>query len=282
MRQLSFLFCCAILAGCSEVNTETAEKRASQDRTSRPCTTDLAEWPIRAKIVGELEKIGTGTLCEGAVAGESADQPISLDGMVLSIGTPVDRIFADARDAGGSISDTYAGKAIVFEETYDLEVKEDQPWASQRAEEKRRYWLNAEGGKLIGFRACITYGEGGYRNQLNKSFANAFGPPQSIRTIAEISWAPELRMKWKNGATFRTSNDPNTARADYGKIPESFAWNDTQKNILLYRDLVQREDKLSREDFWVAQMQISQENCFLDDELKGVIQPLLNSGISPD
>ena len=194
----------------------------------------------------------------------------------------MDVIFADAREAGGSISDTYAGKAIVFEEIYDLEVKKDESWSSRSAKETRRYWINATNGKLTGFRACITYGGGRYRNQLNKGFADAFGPPQSIKTIAKISWAPELRMEWKNGATFRTSNEPNTARADYGKIPESFAWNDTQKNIPLYRDLVQREDKLSREDFWVAQMEVSQENCFLDDELKGVIQPLLNAGISPD
>lgn len=282
VRPALYLFYFAALAGCNASDTPSTGDLASQDEAHPSCTTDLAAWPIRVKIVGELEKIGTGTLCEGARESAAENQPLHLDGMTLSLGTPIDAIYSSARNAGGTIANTFAGKAVVFEDAYDLDARRDQPWASQKATETRRYWLNEDDGKLIGFRACITYGEGGYRNQLNEALADAFGPPQYIKTVAKISWAPELRMEWKNGATFRTSNDPNTARADFGEIPTSFNWNDAESNISLYRDLVKREDAFGREDFWIAQMKVAQENCFIDGELKDVVQPLLEAGISPD
>lgn len=282
MRTNSWLFCSIFLVGCNPPPQDTPEEQARIVQVSPSCTLDLASWPIRTKIVSELEQIGTGTLCEGAAARQTADKPLTLDGMTLTIGSSVNTIFAAGRNSGGKIVNTYAGQAIVFDETFDLDVKENQPWASKRGKETRRYWLNSKNGKLVGFRACIAFGEGGYRNQLNQEFSRAFGPPDSIRTLAKISWAPEIRIKWRNGATFRTSNEPNTARLDYGQISDSFAWTDTENNISLYRDLVRREDKLGREEFWIAQMNISQENCFVDDELKKVIQPLLSASISPD
>lgn len=284
MNLKKVLLLVVLCAGCGHQQPTPNDSGATDvEASARPsgppeCTIALAAKPPRPSSFQEIQSTPPATLCEGSANEKPIATRLIMDGLSLNIGDSATSLDDAALRSGGKKEQTFAGNAYVFTELVPRKSAE-RSIISDPEKRVRRYWINSENGKVVGFRRCDQYENTDAAEFPGADYAKYAGPPRSMKTFAEGGFTIGLLTEWQNGAKFRISGGPNIARLDVGMIPAAFLWSSRTSNTKMMREMVRREDRMDRE---VARQSISFENCLSGDELQSIIVPLLEAGVSVD